>query len=100
MLQALRVLGIVEGISFLLLLFVAMPAKYLFARPELVRVVGMAHGVLFVALCVVLAQTHVARDWSLGRSARVFLAALVPFGFLWIDRELRRAGNPAPEVPR
>jgi integral membrane protein len=89
MVAALRVVGVLEGLSFLLLLFVAMPAKYLFASPGLVRVVGMGHGVLFVSFCVLLAQAHFARDWSMRDSGRLFGAALVPFGFFFVDRWLR-----------
>jgi integral membrane protein len=89
MVSALRVVGILEGLSFLVLLFVAMPAKYLFASPGLVRVVGMGHGVLFVTFGVLLAQAHFARDWSVRDSARLFGATLVPFGFLLVDRWLR-----------
>ncbi|MBX3248571.1 MAG: DUF3817 domain-containing protein [Myxococcales bacterium] len=87
--QTLRALGIIEGLSFLLLLFVAMPLKYAFAMPLAVRVAGMAHGVLFVGLVIALARVHVERDWTMRTSALVFLAALVPFGFLFIDRRLR-----------
>jgi integral membrane protein len=47
-LNRIRSIGIFEAISFLLLLGVAMPLKYIFDQPEMVRVVGMAHGVLWI----------------------------------------------------
>ena len=48
-LKAFKWISILEGISFLLLLFIAMPLKYLYDMPEMVQQVGMAHGVLFIA---------------------------------------------------
>lgn len=84
-----RTVGIVEGLSWLLLLFVAMPLKYGFDYPEAVRVVGMAHGVLFCVFCAVLLRAHLECRWSLKKSAGLFVAALLPFGFLFVDRGLR-----------
>ena len=55
MIQTLRILGNIEGISYLLLLGVAMPMKYYFEIPMAVKIVGMAHGVLFVAYFLLLA---------------------------------------------
>ena len=85
----LRALGITEGISFLILLGIAMPLKYMAGLPLAVKIFGWAHGVLFVAFCVALLQAHQARGWPVSRSARVFVAALIPFGPFVIDRSLR-----------
>ncbi|MEL0005162.1 MAG: DUF3817 domain-containing protein, partial [Opitutales bacterium] len=52
---SLRLLGNIEGISYLLLLGIAMPMKYFFGFPMAVKIVGMAHGVLFIAYCLLLA---------------------------------------------
>ena len=52
--QSLRVVGFLEGLSFLALLFIAMPLKYIWGNPILVKYVGMGHGVLFIAFLVVL----------------------------------------------
>lgn len=52
--KTLRLVGLLEGISFLLLLFIAMPVKYMMDNPILVKYVGMGHGVLFVLFLVVL----------------------------------------------
>lgn len=52
--QALRILGLVEGLSFLMLLFVAMPLKYVWGNPILVKYVGMGHGILVIAFIVLL----------------------------------------------
>ena len=85
----LRGIGVLEGISFLLLLGIAMPLKYLAGKPEAVSVVGMAHGVLFVLYGLALLHVKLAHRWSVRKALRPFLAAFVPFGPFLIDRELR-----------
>ena len=85
----LRVIGIVEGISFLLLLGVAMPLKYMADKPMAVSIVGMAHGILFIVLCVALELVRREHRWPLKRAAMVFVAALIPFGPFIIDGKLK-----------
>ncbi len=85
----LRRVGILEGISFVLLLFVAMPLKYLADMPMAVSVVGMAHGVLFIVLCYFLMEVRSEYRWSLIKAGKVLLAALLPFGPFVIDRRLK-----------
>ncbi len=82
----LRRLAIVEGWSFLALLGIAMPLKHFAGLPLAVTVFGWAHGVLFVLLCVVLHRTMRAQNWPLRRGARVFVAAVVPFGPFVLER--------------
>ncbi len=81
----LRVIGFLEGVSFLLLLGVAMPLKYFWGAPEAVRVVGMAHGVLFLAYLAVTLQAMLEHGWTWTRGALVALASLVPFGTFYAD---------------
>ena len=78
-----------EGASLLALVFVAMPLKYGFDLPMAVRVVGLLHGVLFLALLSTGARAWMERAASVSRVARVLAWCLVPFGFLVVDRELR-----------
>ncbi|QYY34931.1 DUF3817 domain-containing protein [Ruficoccus sp. ZRK36] len=85
----LRIIGLIEGISFLLLLGVAMPLKYFGDMPEAVKVVGWAHGVLFIGFVVLLMIATILADWSLRRGALFFIAALVPFGPFLVDKRLR-----------
>lgn len=86
----LRAVAWLEGVSFLVLLGVAMPLKYAAGNPLPVKVVGWIHGALFVALCVVLLVVMRRRRWPLGRGALVFAAALVPFGPFLVDRRIAR----------
>ena len=83
----LRLVAILEGVSFLLLL-VAMPLKYLAGQPQAIRPVGMAHGVLFVLYVLLLVQQSIARNWPLRTAALGFLASLVPLGTFWADHKL------------
>lgn len=86
----LRAIGLIEGVSFLLLLGVAMPLKYLAGMPQAVSVVGWIHGVLFITFCIALTQAHQEAKWSAWRSGTVLIAALLPFGPFVIDGRLRR----------
>ena len=89
-LRLLRAVGLLEGLSFVLLLFVAMPLKYVWDQPAAVRWVGMGHGVLFVALVVLVLQVGPSRGWPWSRMAAGVAAAFVPFGPFLFDRTLRR----------
>jgi integral membrane protein len=88
--RQLRVVGFLEGVSFLVLLFIAMPLKHLYGQPSLVRVVGSVHGILFLMFVAVLFRVAGERAWPLKRSFAAFLASLVPFGTFVLDRSLKR----------
>ncbi len=86
----LRVIGFWEGISFLVLLGVAMPLKYAFGQPLAVRVVGMAHGVLFVMYVVAAIHAAVDHRWPWKKTALVLLASMLPAGPFIVDAKLLR----------
>jgi integral membrane protein len=85
-----RLVGTLEAISYLLLLFVAMPLKYIADQPALVRWVGWAHGVLFVLYLLAALHAAIAHRWSFSRLFLAFFASLAPFGPFDFDRTLRR----------
>jgi integral membrane protein len=89
----LRVVAFVEGCSYLLLLGVAMPLKYVLGMPLAVKVVGAIHGGLFVLFCGALLQAMIAARWSLLRAGIVFASSLVPFGTFFIDGRLKREAD-------
>jgi integral membrane protein len=101
----LRAIGLIEGTSYLVLLAIAMPLKYLAGMPMAVKVAGWFHGVFFVLFCVALAQAMFAARWSIVRAAGVFIASLIPFGTYVIDGRLKREdearGRPleSPAIP-
>ena len=86
----LRIAGICEGISYLLLLGIAMPLKYLAGLPEMVEVVGWVHGVLFITFVVALVIAWLVRRWSIVFAGLLFVAALVPFGPFIADHWLKK----------
>ena len=85
----LRITGILEGISFLLLLGFAMPMKYIWHQEIYVRYCGLTHGILFILYCLCLLHAKRAHGWKLKFSLVLFLAAFVPFGTFVADRKLR-----------
>jgi len=88
--RQLRVIGLIEGVSFVVLLGIAMPLKYLAGMPRAVSVVGMAHGVLFILYLAALAHAHVTVRWPMRRALTVFAAAMLPLGPFFIEGSLRR----------
>ena len=89
-LRQLRLVALLEGSSFLILLFAAMPLKYLAGMPLAVRIVGSIHGALFIAFVVALYRAAHACDWPLRRSVTAFVASILPFGTFVFDGALRR----------
>ena len=90
-----RAIALIEGVSYLVLLGVAMPLKYFAGFPGAVLAVGWAHGMLFVLYVVALAEVSFKRRWRLSRILGAFVASLVPFGTFVLDAQLRREGNAA-----
>ncbi len=86
----LRVTGIIEGLSFIILLAIAMPLKYMAGKPQMVSVVGMAHGVLFVLYIGLSALAKFQYDWSWKRVLVLWIASVVPFGTFYADYKLLR----------
>ncbi len=89
-LSFLRGVGLLEGVSFLLLLGVAMPVKYLAGEPRLVEIIGMAHGVLFVLYVIAVMIAAVARSWSIRRIFEELLGSFIPAGTFVLDRRWAR----------
>lgn len=82
----LRLLAWIEGISYLILLFIAMPMKYFAEQPQLVRITGMIHGVLFVVFCINAVQAKIELNNSMRWLVRMLLTAFIPFGMILADR--------------
>jgi len=86
----LRLVGKLEGVSYLLLLGVAMPLKYLAGMPLAVRITGSVHGALFILLMICLGLAWRRAPLSRRQVVTVFIASLLPFGPFVIDRRLER----------
>lgn len=86
----LRMIGFWEGVSFLVLLGIAMPLKYFAGEPGAVRVVGMAHGILFMLYLWAAIQAALEHDWPWKRTMLVLVASLLPAGPFVVDAKLLR----------
>lgn len=85
-------IAVAEGISFLLLLLIAMPVKYFFHQEigaQLVKYIGWGHGVLFVLYAVFLFLCMMQYSWKFGKAALYFILSFVPFGTFWVDKKLK-----------
>ncbi|MCY7356569.1 MAG: DUF3817 domain-containing protein [Rudanella sp.] len=86
----LRVLAFIEGVSFLVLLGVGMPLKYAFGMPMPNKIIGMAHGILFVLYVLLVILCALEFGWNWRKTALALLASIIPFGTFWADFKLFR----------
>lgn len=91
--KALRLIGIAEGISFLVLLLIAMPLKHFAGLPLAVKVVGWAHGVLFMMYIVLVLAAIRVMKWSVMDVLIAWAASLIPTGTFFLDRSLKKRQN-------
>ncbi|KPB04810.1 DUF3817 domain-containing protein [Bacillus sp. CHD6a] len=86
-----RLMGLIEGGSLLVLLFIAMPLKYGFDIPQAVSVVGALHGFLFITYVLFIAYITLKIRWSLKWAAGAVAVAFIPFGNIVFDNYLKKA---------
>ncbi len=82
--------ALTEGWSYLILLFVAMPFKYLLGIDILVKIVGWAHGALFVAYMLLLLQIWIKLKWPFMKVFWAGFAALIPFATFILEKQLKK----------
>tara|TARA_B100000809_G_C15140046_1_gene532708 strand:- start:5 stop:295 length:291 start_codon:yes stop_codon:yes gene_type:complete len=87
LIKTFRITSIAEGVSLLLLFGLAMPLKYIFDKPLMVEIVGMAHGILFIAYVLFTIYYTFKIKWSIVTFLIVFLASFIPFGTFYIDKK-------------
>lgn len=85
--KAFKLISILEAISFLVLLLIAMPLKYIWEMPEMVRIVGMAHGILFVLYVMGAYWMFEKLNWSFKTLMIVVLCSILPFGPFYADKK-------------
>ena len=87
----LRIMGLLEGISLLLLVLVAMPLKYLKNDPYWVKTIGPVHGVLFILFVLLCFLVAGDRKWSFtGITWKLVLSSFIPFGTFYVDHQILR----------
>ena len=85
-----RVVSFLEGTSYILLLFVAVPVKYWMNDPQYVKLLGMPHGLLFVGYLVLAFLLKPELKWSIREFGVILLASILPFGTFYIDKKYLR----------
>lgn len=83
-----RIIAFTEGLSYLLILFITMPLKYLFDTPLPNQIIGMAHGVLFMVYIFGAIQMHFLLNWKIKLTTLVLLASIIPFGTFYMDHKV------------
>ena len=86
----LRIVSLLEGISYLMLFGISMPLKYMADMPGPNKVIGMAHGLLFVLYILLVIMVKIEHDWGMKKTFLALLASIVPFGTFWADKKLYR----------
>ncbi len=84
----LRLLALLEGISYLLILFITVPMKYWLHSPMPNKVVGMAHGLLFILYILAVIKGKFTFGWDVKTTFRALLASIIPFGTFWADAKI------------
>jgi integral membrane protein len=87
MVKLFKYIALLEGISLLLLLFFAMPMKYIYELPIYVKVIGMAHGLLFVVYVAFALMLKIEEQWAIKKFVIVCIASIIPFGTFYVEKK-------------
>lgn len=81
----LRIIGLFEGLSLLILLFIAVPLKYFSGDSALVKTMGPIHGALFLLFIMNAVSVAIQEKWSGKTTTKVLLSCILPFGTFYVD---------------
>jgi len=87
MLNTFRIIAFLEGVSYILLLFVSVPIKYFLGDPQYVKLLGMPHGVLFILYIALAFLLKSDFKWNTKQFSFILLASIIPFGTFYIDKK-------------
>ncbi|WP_299106356.1 DUF3817 domain-containing protein [uncultured Tenacibaculum sp.] len=90
MINIFKLVSWLEGISYILLLFIAVPIKYLYNNPEYVKMLGMPHGILFVAYIALAVLLKMELKWDNKSFGMVCLLSILPFGTFFVGKYLKK----------
>ena len=93
MIKLFRLITLLEGSSYLLLLFVAVPLKYLIGDESYVKLLGMPHGVLFIAYIILSFVMRKKMNWNTTSFIIILLASIIPFGTFYVDKKYLSNNN-------
>ena len=88
-----RIIALLEGVSYLLLLFVAVPIKYLCEDPQYVKMLGMPHGMLFIGYVILAFLLKSDYKWDAKPFIIVLIASVIPFGTFYVDRKYLKSNK-------
>jgi len=80
-----RIIAFLEGLSYVLLLFIATPIKYVTDDPQYVKMLGMPHGILFMLYIILAFMLRQEHSWFKGNFIKVLIASILPFGTFYLD---------------
>ena len=87
MINIYRLTAFLEGVSYILLLFIAVPVKYLLDEALYVKILGMPHGILFILYIIFSIIAKIKYNWNFRKFLVISIASLVPFGTFYIDKK-------------
>ncbi|MFC4721888.1 DUF3817 domain-containing protein [Geojedonia litorea] len=87
LLNVFRFVAFLEGLSYILLLGIAVPIKYLANDPQYVKLLGMPHGILFIAYIALAFTLKPEQSWSKSTFYKILVASIIPFGTFYIDKQ-------------
>ena len=87
--QRFRIINTTEGYSYLALLFIAMPLKYLLGIAMAVKIVGMIHGILFISLLILMVPAYMEAKWKFKNNILFFIASLIPFATFYTSKKIK-----------
>lgn len=90
-----RIIAVLEGVSYLLLLFIASPLKWFYDDPQYVKLLGMPHGILFMIYVVIAVLISSDMKWTTRTLWIVLVASVLPFGTFYIDKKYLNETNRA-----
>jgi len=82
-----KIIALLEGVSYILLLFVAVPLKYWGGNEQYVKLLGMPHGLLFVTYIILAYLLKEDEKWNKTEFFIVLSCSILPFGTFYIDRK-------------
>ena len=85
-----RIISVLEGVSFILLLFIATPIKYFWHNELFVKMLGMPHGILFITYVILAIMLKMELKWNSKTFGLILLASIIPFGTFYIDQKYLR----------
>jgi integral membrane protein len=88
-----RIIAFLEGVSYILLLFIATPIKHFLDDPQYVKLLGMPHGMLFIGYLIMAFMIRKEMNWSSKEFMFVLLASIIPLGTFYIDRKYLKTAN-------